>query len=81
LVRSDDAIRAIAATCPHRGAPLEEGVVEKGTVDGDVVTCPWHASRFCLLDGKLIAGPSPTGVEAYETRVRDGAVEVRSRRA
>lgn len=86
LIRSDDVIRAIAATCPHRGAPLEEGVVEegvveKGVVDGGVVTCPWHGSRFCLSDGTLLAGPSPTGVDSYETRVRAGAVEVRSRRA
>ena len=86
LIRSGDEIRAIAATCPHRGAPLEEGVVEEGVVEEgvveeDVVTCPWHGSRFCLSDGTLLAGPSPTGVESYETRVRAGAVEVRSRRA
>lgn len=74
LHRHDDEINAIAATCPHRGAPLDEG-----KVTGDVVTCPWHGSRFCLLDGSLLAGPSPTGVDAYETRVRGGKVEIRSR--
>jgi nitrite reductase/ring-hydroxylating ferredoxin subunit/uncharacterized membrane protein len=75
LSTDDGAIRAVAATCPHRGAPLDEGSIE-----GDVVTCPWHGSRFCLLDGALLAGPSPTGVDAYETRVRAGSVEIRSRR-
>ena len=28
---------AIADTCTHRGGPLSEG-----TLEGDVVTCPWH---------------------------------------
>jgi nitrite reductase/ring-hydroxylating ferredoxin subunit/uncharacterized membrane protein len=74
LHRRDDAIRAIAATCPHRGAPLDEG-----EVSGDVVTCPWHGSRFCLLYGSLLEGPSATGVDSYETRVRDGIIEIRSR--
>ncbi len=75
LVYQDgDDVWAIAATCPHRGAPLEEGKVE-----GDVVICPWHGSRFCLRDGSLLGGPSPTGVDAYETRVRAGTVEIRSR--
>jgi nitrite reductase/ring-hydroxylating ferredoxin subunit len=75
LQRRGEEVRAIAATCPHRGAPLDEG-----TVSGDVVTCPWHGSRFCLRDGSLLAGPSPTGVDSYETRVRGGTVEIRSRR-
>lgn len=74
LMRHDDDMWAIAATCPHRGAPLDEG-----KVDGEVVTCPWHGSQFCLRDGSLLAGPSPTGVESYETRVRAGTVEIRSR--
>jgi nitrite reductase/ring-hydroxylating ferredoxin subunit len=73
LTRHDDDVRAIAATCPHRGAPLDEG-----KVDGEVVTCPWHGSQFCLRDGALLAGPSPTGIESYETRVRAGSVEIRS---
>jgi nitrite reductase/ring-hydroxylating ferredoxin subunit/uncharacterized membrane protein len=76
LSRHDGAVGAIAATCPHRGAPLDEGSFE-----GDVVTCPWHGSRFCLLDGALLAGPSPTRVDSYETRVRAGTVEIRSRPA
>ena len=76
LHRRDDEISAIAATCPHRGAPLDEGSVE-----GDVVTCPWHGSRFCLLDGALLEGPSPTRVDSYETRIRAGIVEIRSRPA
>jgi nitrite reductase/ring-hydroxylating ferredoxin subunit len=74
LQRRDDEVRAIAAVCPHRGAPLDEG-----KVDADVVTCPWHGSQFCLLDGSLLAGPSPTPVDSYETRVRSGTVEIRSR--
>ena len=27
--------------CPHRGGPLGEG-----TLEGSVVTCPWHGWRF-----------------------------------
>ena len=67
LQRSGDEVWAIAATCPHRGAPLDEGAVE-----GDVVTCPWHASRFCLRDGSLRAGPSATGVDSYDDAVPRG---------
>ena len=37
----DGRVCAIANTCTHRGGPLNEG--ER---DGDVVTCPWHGSRF-----------------------------------
>jgi nitrite reductase/ring-hydroxylating ferredoxin subunit/uncharacterized membrane protein len=73
LVRHAGVVHAIAATCPHRGAPLSAGDVE-----GDVVTCSWHGSRFCVTDGALLAGPSPTPIRSYEARIRDDHVEIRA---
>jgi nitrite reductase/ring-hydroxylating ferredoxin subunit len=66
-------ILAVAATCPHRGAPLEEG-----SFDAETVTCPWHGSCFALGDGALLRGPSAMPLPRYETRVKDGTVEVRA---
>jgi nitrite reductase/ring-hydroxylating ferredoxin subunit/uncharacterized membrane protein len=73
LLRRDDHILAVAATCPHRGAPLEEG-----TFDHDTVVCPWHGSCFALTDGALLRGPSAMPLPRYEARVKDGTVEVRA---
>lgn len=39
-------LRAIDDMCPHMGASLAGGHVEN-----KVVTCPWHAWRFCVTDG------------------------------
>jgi nitrite reductase/ring-hydroxylating ferredoxin subunit/uncharacterized membrane protein len=72
VVRAEGRIVATASTCPHRGAPLEEGKVED-----DTVVCPWHGSCFRLGDGALLRGPSVVPLPHYETRVVDGTVEVR----
>ena len=64
---------AIAATCNHLGGPLSEGVRE-----GDTVVCPWHNSRFDLHTGQPIDGPAIFPQSRYETRVRDGNIEVRA---
>ena len=72
VLRLDGAIVATASTCPHRGAPLEEGKLEDGTI-----VCPWHGSCFRLHDGALLRGPSAVPLTRYETRVVDGTVEVR----
>jgi nitrite reductase/ring-hydroxylating ferredoxin subunit len=71
LVRRGDTVHAIAATCAHQGGPLEEG-----TLDGDVVTCPWHGSKFCVLDGGIVAGPTAYPQPAFHARVLDGRVRV-----
>jgi nitrite reductase/ring-hydroxylating ferredoxin subunit/uncharacterized membrane protein len=73
LLRQGDRIRAIGATCPHLGGPLDEGSIE-----GDTVTCPWHGSVFSLDDGSLIHGPAMMPVAAYEVRVEDGRVAIRA---
>jgi nitrite reductase/ring-hydroxylating ferredoxin subunit/uncharacterized membrane protein len=73
LLRRQDRILAIAATCPHRGAPLGEG-----SFDAETVTCPWHGSCFALADGALLRGPSAMPLPRYETRVNNGTIEVRA---
>jgi len=73
LLRQGRQIRAIGATCPHLGGPLDEG-----PIDEDTVTCPWHGSVFRLDDGALIHGPAMMPVAAYEVRAEDGRIAIRA---
>lgn len=41
LVNRDGEFYALDATCPHRGGPLDQGVLYKGSVE-----CPWHRHRY-----------------------------------
>ncbi len=70
---SDGRVCAIAATCGHMGGPLEEGDRENGAV-----VCPWHESRFDLCSGKVLDGPAVFPQSHYETRIRDGKIEIKA---
>ena len=73
LARQGGKVFALADVCAHLGGPLHEG-----TLNADCsVTCPWHSSRFALGDGRLINGPATFPQPRYETRVREGQIEVR----
>lgn len=73
LVRREGEICALANTCSHLGGPLAEGKLE-----GDVVQCPWHGSRFNVRDGSVVDGPATFPQPCFESRVREGQIEVRS---
>ena len=73
VFRRGDAVVALDARCPHRGAPMEEA-----TEHDDCLVCPWHGSRFRADDGALVQGPSTVALPAYECRIVGSAVEVRS---
>lgn len=75
LVRTGETINAIAHTCSHQGGPLSEGELE-----GDSIRCPWHGSRFCLTDGKVIEAPATYNQPVFDVRVRNGQIEVRARK-
>ena len=66
-------ICAISNICSHLGGPLAEGDRE-----GDTVVCPWHKSRFDLCSGEPIDGPATFPQPRYETRTRDGNIEIRA---
>jgi nitrite reductase/ring-hydroxylating ferredoxin subunit len=74
LHRTSSAVVAMEDACSHAGGPLSEGEVQ-----GDVVVCPWHGSRFCLRDGRVLGGPATHAQLRLEVRVRAGSIEVRGR--
>ena len=66
--------RAILDSCPHMGASLAGGYVEAG-----VVTCPWHAWRFCTRDGTWMDNPrAAVRTETFEVRVEGEEIQVRA---
>jgi nitrite reductase/ring-hydroxylating ferredoxin subunit/uncharacterized membrane protein len=75
LLKHDHGIHAIGAVCPHLGGPLD-----KGKIDGETVTCPWHGSVFSLEDGRLLHGPATTPDQSYEVKVEQGRVSIRAAR-
>jgi len=73
VFRQADGWFAIDDLCPHMGASLAEGYVE-----GQTVTCPWHAWRFCIKDGTWEDNPR-TKVDCFDIKVEEGQVWVRER--
>jgi nitrite reductase/ring-hydroxylating ferredoxin subunit/uncharacterized membrane protein len=72
VVRLNGKLAAIGNTCSHAGGPLNEG-----TLKGDEVTCPWHASVFCVRDGRVRHGPATFDQPHFEVRELSGKVEVK----
>jgi len=72
LLKRGNQVYALVDACSHMGGPLHEG-----TVEGECVTCPWHGSKFSMVDGRVIDGPTSYPQPVLETRIQAGQVEVR----
>ncbi|MEA2478998.1 MAG: hypothetical protein QOJ07_920 [Thermoleophilaceae bacterium] len=75
LLRHADGIHAIHDRCSHRGCAL----TEVGEVDGEIITCGCHGSKFDLRDGSVQHGPATAGQPSYEVRESGGRVEIKLR--
>ncbi len=67
----DGSCVAFSDECTHDGGPLSDGDLE-----GDVVTCPWHFSRFNVRTGEIVESPAEEPIPTYEVKVEDGGVYV-----
>ncbi|HUZ45909.1 MAG TPA: non-heme iron oxygenase ferredoxin subunit [Terriglobia bacterium] len=56
--------------CLHQGGPLGEG-----TLEGDVITCPWHMWQYNVCTGENLED-SMLKVETYPVRVSGDDIEV-----
>lgn len=63
-------IHAISNICLHRGGPLGQG-----TLENQVVTCPWHGWQFDVATGKTVQNQE-VGVACYPVEIRAGEIFV-----
>jgi len=64
IARVKDKFYAANNICPHLGGKLGQG-----TLDGTIVTCPRHASKFDLRDGSVVRWTDWTGVKASVSKL------------
>jgi len=53
LFKIDGTVRAIDGICAHAGGP-----VAKGSLDGSIVTCPWHGWQYDVNTGAHCLTPA-----------------------
>lgn len=70
---TDGQVAAFGELCPHLGAPMSDGWVDRGRI-----VCPWHGSRFDLESGAVLRGPSAAPLPCYQTRINNGMIELRA---
>lgn len=78
IVNYNGSYYAIGEKCTHMGGDLS-----KGKLDGKIVTCPRHGSKFDITTGESISGPKigflklKTGNEpSYEVKIEGDIIKV-----
>lgn len=64
-------LSCVGDACPHNKA-----TVSAGALDGAVVTCPGHGSRFDVSTGERVRGPADCGLERFEVLEREGRIQL-----
>jgi len=71
LTNIDGTIYAVGGSCPHYGAPLDDGVLSDKRV-----VCPWHHASFDVRTGDLLEPPALDCLPTFEVRVEDDQIFV-----
>ncbi|KAB0676551.1 FAD-dependent oxidoreductase [Aureimonas leprariae] len=71
LSRDGDAVNAVGASCPHKGAALKDGVRV-----GNRVICPWHHAMFDLASGDHLEPPGHKCLARFAASAENGRVTV-----
>ncbi|MBI3859592.1 MAG: Rieske (2Fe-2S) protein [Thaumarchaeota archaeon] len=58
--------------CTHAGGP-----VGKGKLNGPVIQCPWHGSKFDVRTGEVVGPPAKVRLPSLEVKLEGNAVLVR----
>jgi 3-phenylpropionate/trans-cinnamate dioxygenase ferredoxin subunit len=67
----DGKFYAIGDKCTHRGCSLL-----KGRLEGEVVTCPCHGSRFNVKTGAIVRGPAEEAELSFPVQIEGDGIWV-----
>ncbi len=65
-VNLDGKVFCLDGRCTHAGAPLAEG-----TLEGEVLTCPWHYSQFNITSGAVLRDPAHKPLKTYDVKEKE----------
>jgi 3-phenylpropionate/trans-cinnamate dioxygenase ferredoxin component len=71
LVNVAGTVYAVDDDCTHIGGPLD-----RGELDGYVLTCPLHLAQFDVRTGEVLRGPAHEPLPVYQVMVEDDAILV-----
>lgn len=71
LANVDGAIYAVDDDCTHVSGPLD-----RGDLEGSVLTCPLHLACFDVRTGKVLRGPARDDLPTFSVDVHDGDIYV-----
>jgi 3-phenylpropionate/trans-cinnamate dioxygenase ferredoxin subunit len=71
LVNLGGRILAVRNRCTHLDAPLADG-----RLIGERIICRRHGASYSLVTGRPTGGPAVFSLETFQTRVRDGQIEL-----
>lgn len=71
VAKVSGAVYAFDNTCTHLQCSLAEGRLE-----GSVVTCPCHGSKFDVTTGAVLRGPAQEPVRSYPVEFENDRLQV-----
>lgn len=69
VVKRQDDVYVIDGACTHEWADLS-----KGTLEGEVVTCPLHQGQFNIRTGEVLREPPTFPLQTYNVKIIDNEV-------
>jgi nitrite reductase/ring-hydroxylating ferredoxin subunit len=71
LANIDGEFYAIGNICTHRGCKLSNGAL-----NGEIVQCPCHGSRFNVKTGEVVGGPATKPEQKYKLKTEQNQIQI-----
>ena len=72
VVNLEGKLYAVGNRCTHA-----HGDLSKGRLEGKIVVCPRHGSKFDVTSGSRISGPAKVSLPVFDAKVEDKLLKIK----